>query len=333
MMKYYFIVLVVMTLGLKAQHYQFSQFYSAPTYLNPAFTGANVCGRATLNYRNQWSGIPGTFTSYQASFDHELKEYHSGIGLQFFNDRAGLGNLQTTQIALLYAYEAKINNKIFCRAGFNAGTMQRKVDYSALTFGDQIARNDAATSVEGFGDGRITYFDAGLGFLAYTRTSWLGFAVNHLNQANQSLTNGESILPMELKFHGGYKIVLEESETVRNIPDVHSITIGYNYKKQQKFNQMDLGIYYTKNLLVLGCWYRGIPFFKPERSYRNNDALIFLLGLNVEKYRIGYSYDYTVSKLNNVSSRGTHELSMAYQFCKFKKGKTKKNDLISCPKF
>jgi len=332
-MKHWYIILLFVTVAIKAQHYQFSQFYSAPTYLNPAFTGANVCSRATINYRNQWSGIPGTFTSYQASVDHELKRYHSGIGLQFFSDKAGIGNLRTTQISLLYAYEAKINNKIHCRAGINAGTMQRKVDYNALTFGDQIARNGAATSVEGFGDGGVTYFDAGIGFLAYSRTAWLGFAANHINQANQSLMNGESILPTELKFHGGYKIVLEESETTRTVPDLHSITIGYNYKKQQKFNQVDLGIYYAKNFLVLGCWYRGIPLFKPENSYQNNDAIIFLTGITIDKYKIGYSYDYTLSTINNVNTRGTHELSMSYQLCKFKKGKTKKNDLISCPKF
>src|SRR5205809_7578306 len=98
--------------GMRAQHFQFSQFYAAPTYLNPAFTGANVCSRVSLNYRNQWSGIPGTFTSYQASIDHTLRSYNSGIGLQFFSDKAGLGSLRTNQISLLYAYEAKLNKKI-----------------------------------------------------------------------------------------------------------------------------------------------------------------------------------------------------------------------------
>lgn len=319
---------------LFAQHYQFSQFYSAPTYLNPAFTGANVCSRASINYRNQWSGIPGTFTSYQASFDHTLKEYHSGIGLQFFSDRAGLGNLRTTQVSILYAYEARINKKLMCRGGINVGSMQRKVDYNSLTFGDQIARNGASTSLEGFSDNGITYFDAGLGLLVYTSTTWFGFSASHINKPDQTLMNGVSLLPPELKFHGGFKLTIEERESVnKNIPFVHSITVAYNYKKQLKFNQVDLGIYYTKNWLVLGLWYRGIPLFKPNKSYENNDALIFLTGINFSRYKIGYSYDLTLSSLNNVNTRGTHELSMSYQFCKFKKGKRKKNILIACPKF
>jgi hypothetical protein len=113
----------------------------------------------------------------------------------------------------------------------------------------------------------------------------------------------------------------------------HSVSFAFNYKKQQKFNQIDLGVYYSKNLLVFGGWYRGIPVFKPVAGYENNDALIVLFGINVTTYKIGYSYDITVSSLSHNTSGGSHEISMAYQFCNFKKPKKKKNGLISCPKF
>ena len=66
-------------LSMKAQHYQFSQFYAAPTHLNPAFAGAHVCSRFTMNYRSQWAGIPGGFTTYQAAFDHYFRRTKSGI--------------------------------------------------------------------------------------------------------------------------------------------------------------------------------------------------------------------------------------------------------------
>src|SRR5688572_14314914 len=94
---------------LDAQHYQFSQFYAAPTYLNPAFTGANACSRLAINYRNQWNAIPGGFNTYQVTMDHAVKKFNSGIGIQFFSDRAGIGNLKTNQVNLLYSYEIKID--------------------------------------------------------------------------------------------------------------------------------------------------------------------------------------------------------------------------------
>ncbi len=219
------------------------------------------------------------------------------------------------------------------RAGLSLGSVQRSVDYSAFTFGDQIARN-SGSSVEGFGDGRAVYFDVGTGILVYTEKEWLGVAVSHLNRPNQSLLDNTSPLPTEFKVHGGYKLTLAEHEsTNKKIPYVNLLTLAFNYKHQRKFNQLDLGAYYTKNWLVLGAWYRGIPLSKPNGKDINNDAAVFLIGFNFGTYKFGYSYDYTISKLSNLNSKGSHEISMAYQLCSFKKSKKRKNILISCPKF
>jgi type IX secretion system PorP/SprF family membrane protein len=331
---FYISVVIFSSWNLSGQHFQFSQFYAAPTYLNPAFTGANVCSRVTLNYRKQWTGIPGDFSTYQASYDHYVRTMKSGFGLQLFGDRAGLGGLSTTQVSFLYAYEARINKKMMGRGGLSLGTIQRKVDFSSFTFGDQIARQ-SSTSVEGFSGNGINYFDAGFGLLIYTATAWAGFSAAHINKPNQSLLNGISPLPPEFKIHGGYKYLLDEPEAASNkkIPNQHSITFAFNYKKQNKFNQADLGIYYNKNLFVIGCWYRGLPIYKPNNTYANNDAVIFLFGINIEKYKLGYSYDMTLSKLSNLTTKGSHEVSMSYQFCNFKRTKKRKNILISCPKF
>ncbi|MEJ0030308.1 MAG: type IX secretion system membrane protein PorP/SprF [Bacteroidota bacterium] len=46
-----------------AQDAQFSQFYAAPLYLNPAFAGSTNQGRVGMNYRNQWPGIDANFTT------------------------------------------------------------------------------------------------------------------------------------------------------------------------------------------------------------------------------------------------------------------------------
>ena len=166
--------------GLRGQHYQFSQFYAAPTYLNPAFTGADVCSRVSLNYRNQWSGIPGGFTTYQASVDHTLSRYKGGVGLQFFKDKTGLGGLSTTQMNFLYAYETRINKRLMGRAGVSAGGAQRRVDLGSFTFADQIARKDGSSSVESTNLNSITYFDMNVGVLVYSRTAWWGISASTL---------------------------------------------------------------------------------------------------------------------------------------------------------
>lgn len=319
---------------LKGQHYQFSQFYAAPTYLNPAFVGANACSRLSLNYRNQWNAIPGTFTTYQVTLDHTARKVNSGFGLQFFSDKAGIGSLKTNQINLLYSYEVKLSKLYAARAGFSIGGVQRSIDYNSLVFGDQIARGGATTTLDNIALSKRMYADIAVGVLVYTKEWWSGFSVNHVNRPNQAFQGTNSVLPAEFKLHGGYKFTFDgdESNSSKKNPERNNITVTGNYKKQNKYNQIDLGLYYSRNYVVFGLWYRGIPFFRPIPEYRNNDALVFLFGVAVDKFKIGYSYDVTISKLTNVSSGGSHEVSLSYQFCN-SKPKKKKNILISCPKF
>ena len=329
-----FLFALIWCVPLYAQHYQFSQFYVAPTYLNPAFTGANACGRVAMNYRKQWAGIPGAFTTYQVAFDHFLPSYKSGIGFQFFSDKAGINNLNTTAFNLLYAYETKVNKFIMARGGISAGFVQRKVDFSSFTFADQIARGDASASLENFDKEGVNYFDVGAGGLVYTSEAWVGFSVAHLNRPNQSLQFAENVLPMEFKFHGGYRFDFKGNGTSNKyIPKSNFLTAAFNFKHQNTFNQLDLGLYYSKNLINLGLWYRGIPIFQPDPNYINNDALVFVMGFNVESFKVGYSYDLTLSNLTNAISKGSHAISLSYQFCKIKTPTNKKRILISCPKF
>ena len=45
----------------QAQDPEFSQYYAAPLYLNPAFAGTSVDHRFIANYRNQWPNISHAF--------------------------------------------------------------------------------------------------------------------------------------------------------------------------------------------------------------------------------------------------------------------------------
>lgn len=95
---------------------------------------------------------------------------------------------------------------------------------------------------------------------------------------------------------------------------------------------MYLGCYYSKGVLNIGVWYRGIPIFKAyKKGYPNNDALCFIVGIAKDRIKMGYSYDQTISWLGG-NTAGAHELSVSYQMCKPKK-KKKKSTLIFCPKF
>jgi type IX secretion system PorP/SprF family membrane protein len=83
----------------------FSQFYSNPLYLNPAFAGANNngCPTTNLNYRDQWPGIGRTYVTYSASYDQHVDALGGGIGVMVAQDQSGSGNLNTLHASLLYS--------------------------------------------------------------------------------------------------------------------------------------------------------------------------------------------------------------------------------------
>src|SRR5215207_4039322 len=90
-----FCVLVLMVDStVTAQDPQFSQFYAAPLYLNPAMAGATGQARAGINYRNQWPAIDANFTTMSAYFDYFIEDYNSSVGMIITRDKEGLAGLQ-----------------------------------------------------------------------------------------------------------------------------------------------------------------------------------------------------------------------------------------------
>ena len=86
----YVIALVLfLPLIVRGQDPQFSQFYAAPMYLNPAFTGNTMQGRVIANYRKQLLEVPGSCTSSSFSYDHFLRKYKSGLGHMVLKNKAG----------------------------------------------------------------------------------------------------------------------------------------------------------------------------------------------------------------------------------------------------
>lgn len=319
--------LIGTVLKMFSQDPQFSQFYAASLYLNPAFTGNTIQHRFIGIHRNQWPSVSKAFVSYSFSYDYNLPDLNSGVGLIFTQDKAGTGGLKFTNIGGLYSYTFQINKKLILRAGTKISYTLRNYDRSKLRFNDQIITGSAGT-IENLGEG-ISYMDFSAGGILYSEKFWIGAAMDHINHPNQSLLNQEAKLPLKFSIHGGYKFILDEGDAQGNHET--SLTATSNYKAQEKWDQLDLGGYFNKDAFTIGFWYRGIPLFKKYKAgYSNNDAFIILLGLQAPKIRFGYSYDITISKLVN-NTGGAHEISIIYEF--FKKRKKRKKFFVPCAKF
>ena len=140
---------------------------------------------------------------------------------------------------------------------------------------------------------------------------YFGFAANHLTQPDEGLIS-TSKLPMKLTAHVGAVFAIGDKK--------NEVTISPNilYQRQKDFQQLNLGCYVTKGIVVGGLW------------YRNQDSFIALIGLQQHKWKVGYSYDITTSKLTNATA-GSHEVSCSIVLhCKPKKKRVK---TVNCPAF
>jgi type IX secretion system PorP/SprF family membrane protein len=330
------VVLLFGALPALAQDPQFTQFYAAPLYQNPAFAGSSHRGRAILNYRNQWPSLPRSFVTYAASVDNYFKDYNSGVGLTVVADRSGAGNLMRLQFGGQYAYELTLTRVWAFRAGFEFAYRQASLDFTKLLFSDQIGPNGNSSTT---GDesakmsARAGAFDVSAGGLIYSKRFWLGFSGLHLSQPNQSVISGSERLPIRYNITGGTNIPIASkglSSRYNSKEPATSITAAFLYKRQGDFQQADVGAYVNIEPIVFGVWYRGIPGIKNANSSVNQDAVAFLVGLKMPHYSVGYSYDLTTSTLA-ANTGGAHELSMSYEF---DTGRYKrKHTAIPCPKF
>lgn len=327
-----------------AQDPQFSQFYAAPLYLNPALTGGTSQARAGINYRNQWPSLEANFTTMSAYFDYFIEDANSGVGIIINTDQEGLAGLRSTHVGLLYSYELSITKNLGFRPGVQVALYNRDINFNRLTFGDQYDPLtgeflDQPTAEQFNTNFSKTFVDLSLGGVFFTRNAWLGIATHHLNTPNQSIIDENSPLPIKVSIHGGFKYrmrpgVVGSGVYARNAE--RSISPAFQYRHQGEFDQLDLGLYYTAEPLVLGLWYRGVPF-KNVNGFVNNESIVLMLGFTrigaKEALNIGYSYDYTISKLG-AGSGGAHEISLTYTWPMRNPRKPPKDKLvIPCPDF
>ena len=315
--------LVLLGKTANAQDPAFSQFYSNPLYLNPAFAGANNngCPTATLNYRDQWPGIGRTYVTYSASYDQHVDALGGGLGIIIAQDKSGSGNLNTLHASLLYSYLLEVNRDFTVKAGFEASYRTLNLDWENLTFGDMIdptygfiynTDEDIVNNAN-----NVSFPDFSAGVLGYTKNMFFGVAAHHLTQPNQGFIS-VSQLPRKYTAHIGGNFPISR---YRN--NVTTISPNFLYQKQQEFQQFNYGIYINRGPIVGGLWTRN--------SVKNFDSFILMFGLVQDAFKFGYSYDITISNLRNSNTLGAHELSFTlFMPCK---NRSKSFNTISCPQF
>ncbi len=318
---------------VSAQDPQFSQFYQAPLYLNPGFTGITPQQRLVLNHRIQWPSLPQAFSTYAFSYDIFVNELRSGFGFLFTTDKMGSAGWRTTTASLMYSYKVKLTEDIVFSPGLSFGYGLNGLDRSKLVLGDGLEYDGLSLDPELNKLGQQSYFDFGSGFLLYSKRVWLGASFMHMNRPNLSVLNDVSRLAMKTAVHAGIRLSMGGG--LKGGERASYLTPSAILRMQGKtFSQFDVGLNYHVDPVSVGIWYRGKPIQRTVINTIEQDAFILYLGLYFKSLTIGYSYDFTISELQTASG-GAHEISIVYEFNtrSTRKDIKKKYRLIPCPTF
>jgi type IX secretion system PorP/SprF family membrane protein len=318
-----------------AQDVQFSQFYAASLYLNPAFAGSAHSARGTLHQRIQWPSLDAKYITSLASIDAYSSKYKSGFGLMILQDFQGSNTIKSSEVTTQYSYELQFSPTFTLRAGLQAGFVSRFINYSNLVFPDQYNNQGytGPTDDDVYGNTRVNYLDLASGGILYSNNFWFGVSSHHMNRPNQSFYGEVSRLPSKYSLATGYKFVVKTNrDQYTSSNEEVTITPTAHYKFQGMSDQFDLGVYAIYNQIIMGFWYRGIPVIKYyKKSLQNNESVVLLAGYKFRTVSVSYSYDFTISKLATAKTGGSHELNITYVYKKSKKKKPTKR--LPCPKF
>ena len=305
---------------MQAQDMHFSQFNGAPMILNPALTG-NFSGlyRVTGIFRNQWSSVTTPYVTFGGSIDGTLKkdvavaDYLSG-GLAIYNDRSGDGNLANLSTLASLAYHKFLgeDEKMSLSVGLQGGYTQKSIDLSRLYWQDEFYNGGFQPGTTGEQlKPKVKYFTANAGLMFGHRVSdkfgyQLGVAGHNLNQPRESFLqkqNNEVGLGMRINAQLGALIQAGERLMVK--PAVM-------YQTQTSATETIAG---TEFLYIVGD-----PDIKSVATgvfvggwYRFGDAALITGGIEFKGFRVGFAYDYNMSKLNVASGgNGGFEISLRY---------------------
>ena len=313
------------TATLSAQDLHYSLFNMAPTFVNPAQTGAYE-GTARVGgiYRSQWGFLEYGYQTPMFYLDAPLfyvgKRDWVGAGLTAYQDKAGTLGLKNGGFLISAAYHHALDKKSrnVITLGLQGGTVQRGLDEMAGVGPREIIFPSDLNGTGGNQPLNVTdqsSFDLNAGL--YFRSTIdkessfnAGFALHHLLTPNYSLLNpnagsgmgnnpNAAELPVRLTIHGGYDRMLNDKWSIN--PTALFMVIN----NQNQFNLQTWAGYLINEEKDV-----DLRFGLGYRMGRDAEAL---LGVDVGDFRVAGSFDLAVSQFQDLAStQSAFEIGASY---------------------
>lgn len=298
---------------------QYSQFSRNQFMANPAAAGVYDFIDVTVSGRWQWVGVADAPRTSYLAFSVPLKfkpvAYNPGIrtsngpvqhpeiktgklkhtvGGQLVADQYGA--FTKFSFSGTYALHLPMTKKINLAFGLKAGISNNSFNSDkaqVLSIINPTLPYDNTYATFSANNANKNIMDLHSGLYLYGKRFYLGVAGDQLTRDLVEFGTASANFNPQMHFNlmGGYTIPINESL---------ALTPSFMAKYMSPAPvSIDFNVIAVYNKML---WF-GI-------GYRHTDALIGLVGMNLSnKFKLGYSYDFSISKFNNYSSGG-HELTL-----------------------
>jgi type IX secretion system PorP/SprF family membrane protein len=319
-MRYFFncaigLLLSVCSISVRAQNYPvYNSFFVNPYLYNPAEALTEYTTIWAL-HRQQWMNVEGSPMTSALTFTTLLNESRAGLGGKITSYKRGL--LNTTDFSLTYAYGIPTGQKNWLFFGLSGGAVSNSIDLTKIS-----DPNDPA--IAGYLANNIQPA-ASFGML-YRSGSGINIGVS-LPQLFPGVYNSTSsfseltVSPTDNVFFTIYykrkvesKIVSRNrgglKQKVKTQEAIAPLEFYFNYKYSKYGNsQFEL---LAKLNLTQNFWLGG--------SYRLPYGFTGNLGINVQRFTFGYSYE-PGNQPQDGFSQGSHEVILGLKLGQLKKFK------------
>jgi type IX secretion system PorP/SprF family membrane protein len=328
---YLLLVLLPISLAVNAQDIHYSQFEAAPLALNPGYAGMGKgYNRVNLIYRTQYPGLGNVYSSPYVSFDLPIlneamrnKNGLLGVGVSFFNDKAGDSRMSTIHAALTISGIINIDRQQRVSLGIQSAYMQKSIDVSNIQWDNQFngfQYDPSLPSGEAGFASKTGFFDlsAGAAYKYFSSSTNLynierfaldgGLAFFHLTRGKQEFFQG-----YQDRLYG--RIVATATALITMDDKPFGFVPTVLWQKQGPIMETVIGAglnFYLK----ADTKYTGFvkqAYLGLDIKYRVQDSFIVGLRAKFNDFEVGLSYDYTTSTLGpRINGVGGIEISLRF---------------------
>ena len=296
-----FLLIVVILAGFGVKSFAqeqaiYSQYIQYPVLINSATTGFNDDHQVVFNLRNNWTGFPGSPTTYTMMYNGALTN-KLGLGAGLFSEKIGSQNVM--RFNLNYAFRFQVSS---AKVAMGLSTEFMNRSFSSSVYDNPLVETGDDVLDDAISGQRIFAASPGI-YLENEEKLFIGLSFPgairaRLDQAPTAEPDESSSLLQYYIFNAGYRLKLPNqnftivpSFAMRKLRDV-PYQIDFNLKGM-----------FLEDKLIAGVTLRP----------SSGGSSAFLIGTKLNQIQLMYSYDVSFQRFQQYNS-GSHELSLAFQF-------------------